>query len=475
MKEEDAMEVDEVMNESSNDEELYDALKMKYDDLEDKLSEMTSASAPAVCAEFQEILSSERSDEAATKIKEKSIYRLARIYSEQGMFDDVMTLLKNNNAFFTQIPKAKTAKIVRSIIDIVSKTPDSLDIQLSLCENVIEWCVAEKRTFLRHRIESKLASLYLEKKLGSKAMATVNSLLRELKRLDDKQMLTEVHLLESRVHHILENVPKAKAALTAARTAANSIYVTPLLQAELDQMCGVLQCEERDTVTAFSYFLEAFEAFDSCKDRRAMDCLKYMCLSKILGDHAAEVSSILASKNGLKYIDSSGLRAMAAVAAAAKKKSLEDFEAAVEEHAVELKSDELISHHLEILYDQMLEGNLLKIIHPFSCVEISHVAKLIKMPVATVERKLSQMILDRTFSGILEEGKGHLVVYESAPEDKSFSYGGEIISNMENVVAALFERAKNLTTKTETITSTEEDNKKNDSKGAGKEAEEKKD
>ena len=56
----------------------------------------------------------------------------------------------------------------------------------------------------------------------------------------------------------------------------------------------------------------------------------------------------------------------------------------MKEHTSELKSDELIAHHLDILYDQMLEGNLLKIIHPFSCVEIAHVAKLIKMPVAAV-------------------------------------------------------------------------------------------
>ena len=64
----------------------------------------------------------------------------------------------------------------------------------------------------------------------------------------------------------------------------------------------------------------------------------------------------------------------------------------VDEHAAELKTDDLISHHLDILYDQMLEGNLLKIIHPFSCVEISHVAKLINMSEAAVCLDIVQKI-----------------------------------------------------------------------------------
>jgi 26S proteasome regulatory subunit N6 len=92
----------------------------------------------------------------------------------------------------------------------------------------------------------------------------------------------------------------------------------------------------------------------------------------------------------------------------------------------------------------MLELNLLKIVHPYSCIEISHVAKLIKLPEIDVERKLSQMILDHRFSGILDQGKGHLIIYENSSEDKAFTKGLEVIGNMSLVVDALFVQAKSV-------------------------------
>ena len=42
------------------------------------------------------------------------------------------------------------------------------------------------------------------------ALALIESLLTELKRLDDKLVLTEVHLLESRVYRGVGNLAKAK-------------------------------------------------------------------------------------------------------------------------------------------------------------------------------------------------------------------------------------------------------------------------
>lgn len=96
------------------------------------------------------------------------------------------------------------------MIDYFSEIPNTLPLQIEVCKETIQWTIQEKRIFLKQALETRLIALYLDNKMYSDSLALVGTLLKELKKLDDKMVLVEVQLLESRVCHALRNLPKAK-------------------------------------------------------------------------------------------------------------------------------------------------------------------------------------------------------------------------------------------------------------------------
>jgi len=158
---------------------------------------------------------------------------------------------------------------------------------------------------------------------------------------------------------------------------------------------------------------------------------------------AEDVQSITMGKLALKHAGKD-IEALKAIANASHKRSLADFQEALKTYKHELVDDPIINAHLKSLYDNMLEQNLCRIIEPYSRVQVGHISSLIKLSVEIVEQKLSQMILDKKFSGILDQGEGVLIIFEDTTTDKTYESALETLQNMGKVVDSLYQKAKKL-------------------------------
>eukprot|EP00128_Syssomonas_multiformis_P004818 Colp12_sorted_trinity150504_noHs@7644 len=317
------------------------------------------------------LVKSEGSDEEHLKVKEAAILKLGNLLARQKRPQELSALVTTVQSFVGSLPKAKAAKLMRTLVDdYLSMELPSAD-GVNLCLNCIEWAKQERRVFLRQGLEARLVGLYL------------------------------------------------------------------------DIQSGILHAEEKDFKTAYSYLYESFEGYDSVENPKALSALKYMLLCKIMLNLPDDVQSVLSGKLALRY-QGKELDAMKAVAQAHHNRSLAQFEKALEQYKKELTEDPIIASHMNALYDTLLEQNLLRLIEPFSRVELQHLADLIQLELRVVENKLSQMILDKKLHGILDQGAGCLVVFDEPSIDKTYEATIDTIGHISKVVDALYKKAKRL-------------------------------
>ena len=89
---------------------------------------------------------------------------------------------------------------------------------------------------------------------------------------------------------------------------------------------------------------------------------------------------------------------------------------------------------------------MLKIIRPYSEVQIDYIAKQIGLPLAHVQQKLSEMILDEMIDGTLDQGRGCLIIFEKAESTAMFEHTSKTFKNLDSVMDSLYEKAKKIKT-----------------------------
>lgn len=78
---------------------------------------------------------------------------------------------------------------------------------------------------------------------------------------------------------------------------------------------------------------------------------------------------------------------MRKMARAHNDKSLREFQIILEENKELIEKDEIIYSHVQNLYENLLQQNLMKIVEPYSRVEIEYIAELVNLDPSEVQSK----------------------------------------------------------------------------------------
>ena len=420
----------------------------------DQLAQITALrDPPQECPKLEDLIDLITADtsgsEDLTNDFEQVLTTLLDVYVSIGNPEKFKQLLEHLQHYFTMIPKARTAKLVRLVIQALRKVPESQKLQVDLCQHWIEWAIKEERTLLRQRLETELAEILLEEKRYSEAIEILSRLATELRKVDHKSQLIEVYLIESRTFRGLGDFSRAKASLTAARTNAAAVYTSQLLQGQLDLESGIIFTEEKDYRTANSYFSEAFDAFCDAGDIRAVDALTYGLLCKILDGRPQECATsyanaamALSNIKGGEVVHGSEIEAMLEIAKASEAKSLSQLDQVMNSRPDDFKKDPVVASNIKNLIDSLEEQHLLRIVKPYSAVELSRIAEMIHLPVSNIENKLVQMILDQKLKASINQSDGILNIFEAEEENEILAQSIELIAQMDGVVDALYTRCR---------------------------------
>lgn len=104
----------------------------------------------------------------------------------------------------------------------------------------------------------------------------------------------------------------------------------------------------------------------------------------------------------------------------------------------------MIRDQIDFLYDKLLEKNIIKLIKPYSKLEMSHLAKKLGVKEISVEKKIGKMILDKIINGSMDQENGILIILEQEEVSSLYLDSLDIMNNMDEALTSLFVRAKKI-------------------------------
>ncbi|OBZ85751.1 COP9 signalosome complex subunit 2 [Choanephora cucurbitarum] len=330
----------------------------------------------------------------------KALKQMTKISFQQNKPDDT---LKYYCQLLTYIKSAVTKnyseKSINNILDFVSSA-DNMAFMEKFYQITLDSLVEVKNERLWMKTNLKLAKLWLDRK-------EYNRLQKILKQLhiacqkddgtDDQRkgtQLLEILALEIQMYTETKNNKKLKE-LYQQCLSVKSAIPHPRIMGVIRECGGKMHMSEKQWDAAQTDFFESFKNYDEAGSPQRIQVLKYLVLANMLTESQINPFD---SQETKPYKNDKEIEAMTNLVSAYQKKEINEFEHILRVNKQAIMGDPFIRTYIDDVLKTIQTQVLIKLIKPYTSIEIDFISKQLNISVDEVEALLVSLILDDRIS-----------------------------------------------------------------------------
>ncbi|KAI9359468.1 PCI domain-containing protein [Pilaira anomala] len=373
----------------------------------------------------------------------KSLKQMIKISFQQNNFDDT---LKYYRELLTYIKSAVTRnyseKSINNILDNVSSA-DNMVFMEKFYEITMESLAETKNERLWVKTNLKLAKLWLDRK----EYGRLNKILKQLHAAcqkddgtDDQRKgthLLEVLALEIQMYTETKNNKKLKE-LYQQCLSVKSAIPHPRIMGVIRECGGKMHMSEKQWDDAQTDFFESFKNYDEAGSPQRIQVLKYLVLANMLTESQINPFD---SQETKPYKNDKEIEAMTNLVSAYQKKEINEFEHILKVNQKSIMGDPFIRTYIDDVLRNIRTQVLIKLIKPYTSIEISFISKQLNIPTEDVEELLVGLILDERISGQIDQVHNRLVLERRSTDAYKYEALDAWSNNVSNLCKTVIGKA----------------------------------
>lgn len=365
----------------------------------------------------------------------KTLKQMVKLNFKIGQYGEAMKSYKQMLTYVKgAVTKNYSEKSINTILDLISTSSD-----MSFMENfyatTLEVLEDTKNERLWTKSNLKLAKLYLDRAEYTRLAKTLKQLHQTCKNEDGTDdvkkgtQLLEIYALEIQMYTATKNNKKLKE-LYRRSLHIKSAIPHPRILGIIRECGGKMHMYEEQWEKAHEDFFEAFKSYDEAGSPRRIQCLKYLVLANML--KGSDIDPFTAQETK-PYKSDPEIVAMTNLVSAFQRKEISEFEKILKDNRKTIMDDQFIKDHIEELLKSIRTQVLLKLIKPYTRIEISFISKELNISTGDVENLIIGLILDGKVDGQIDQINQRLELTSQLQSSKKYISIEKWANQLENI------------------------------------------